>query len=141
MIFEFTDALAGMAGGLLIGLAGALFLIGSGRIAGISGILGGMLDRTAARDENAAFLIGLVLAPVIWMALAGPIEIGVTDNPVLLIAAGLIVGAGTRIGNGCTSGHGVCGLSRLSGRSLGATATFMAVAIAVATLLRPFVAA
>ncbi len=140
MIFNLSDALAGLAGGLLIGLAGAIFLLSSGRIAGISGLLGGMLDRAAPRYENAVFLVGLVIAPLVLMVLIGPVTISVTHDPALLIGAGLIVGAGTWIGNGCTSGHGVCGLSRLSGRSLAATTTFMAVAVAVATLLRPLVA-
>lgn len=140
MIFNLSDALAGLAGGLLIGLAGAIFLLSSGRIAGISGLLGGMLDRAARRYENAVFLVGMVIAPLVLMVLIGPVTISVTHDPALLIGAGLIVGAGTRIGNGCTSGHGVCGLSRLSGRSLAATTTFMAVAVAVATLLRPLVA-
>ena len=139
MIFDLTDALAGLAGGTLIGLAGALFLLGSGRIAGISGILGGLLDRAVPRLENTAFLAGLIIAPVIWVVIANPVEITVTEDPALLVSAGLLVGLGTRIGNGCTSGHGVCGLSRLSGRSLAATLTFMAVAVGAATLLRPVV--
>lgn len=134
MVFDLSDALAGLAGGVLIGLAAALFLLANGRIAGISGLVAGLLRRGPAQAENAAFVAGLLAAPL-WMAVAGAApEIGITADPLLLVAGGLLVGFGTRLGGGCTSGHGVCGMSRLSPRSLAATGVFMAVAVAIASL-------
>ncbi|TGN41631.1 YeeE/YedE family protein [Marinobacter confluentis] len=123
---QFTPWTA-LAGGALIGVAAALLLLFNGRIAGISGILGGML--TASPGDmpwRAAFIIGLLVAPLGWLMLSDlpPIEIE-AGYPVIIIA-GLLVGIGTRYGSGCTSGHGVCGISRFSPRSLVATATFMA---------------
>ncbi|MGO1692336.1 MAG: YeeE/YedE family protein [Marinobacter sp.] len=115
-----------LAGGVLVGLAAAGFLLLNGRIAGISGILGGFLTRSAGdRSWRFAFLAGLIGAPVLWMLVAQlpPIEIE-AGYPALIIA-GLLVGIGTRYGSGCTSGHGVCGLSRFSPRSLAATVSFM----------------
>jgi len=136
MIFDLTDALNGLLGGLLIGAAAALLLIVNGRIAGISGIAASLLTVTdrARWIESAAFITGLVAAPLAYAATFGPVEIAITPVPSLLVVAGLLVGIGTRIGNGCTSGHGVCGLSRLSLRSLVATGTFMALAALVAGL-------
>lgn len=123
---QFTPWTA-LAGGALIGIAAAILLLLNGRIAGISGILGGILT-TATKDIpwRAAFVSGLVLAPLAWLVFAvlPPIEIN-AGYPVIVVA-GLLVGIGTRYGSGCTSGHGVCGISRLSPRSLVATATFMA---------------
>lgn len=116
-----------LAGGLLIGLATALFLLLSGRIAGISGIVGGLL-RPARGDMGwrMAFILGLFAAPFIF-AMAAPLpQVRIDANTTTLIAAGLLVGLGTRYGSGCTSGHGVCGLSRGSPRSFVATASFMA---------------
>lgn len=131
------DLLAGFAGGLLIGLAAALLLLGSGRIAGISGILAGILGSAGpVWRENAVFLVGLIAAPAASALAVGAPEIGITDSVPLLVAGGLLVGLGTRLGGGCTSGHGVCGVSRLSRRSLAATAIFMAVAIATVTAMR-----
>lgn len=115
-----------LAGGALIGLAAALFIHANGRIAGISGIVGGLL-RPAAGDRawRLAFVLGMVAAPLLWsLAATLPPLIIAADWP-LLIAAGLIVGISTRYGAGCTSGHGVCGISRLSPRSLVATLAFM----------------
>lgn len=115
-----------LAGGVLVGLAAASFLLLNGRIAGISGILGGLLTPSAGdRSWRFAFLAGLIGAPVLWMLVAQlpPIEIE-AGYPALIIA-GLFVGIGTRYGSGCTSGHGVCGLSRFSPRSLAATVSFM----------------
>ena len=134
MMFELSDALHGLVGGLLIGVAAALFLLGNGRIAGISGIAVSIATAPAFRRrlESAAFIAGLIAAPLAYAVVVGPVEVGVTTSVPLLLAAGLLVGIGTRIGNGCTSGHGVCGLSRLSKRSVAATATFMAVAVLVA---------
>jgi uncharacterized protein len=135
MMFDLSDALNGLLGGLLIGLAAALFLLGNGRIAGISGIAVSIATATGSRRlESAAFIAGLILAPIAYAALVGPVVIGVPSSVPLLLIAGLLVGIGTRIGNGCTSGHGVCGLSRLSKRSMAATATFMVVAALVAGL-------
>jgi uncharacterized membrane protein YedE/YeeE len=113
-------------GGALIGLASALLLLAHGRVAGISGILGGLLQPTDAdRSWRIAFLGGLAFAGVIG-AIVAPAAVGasVRSYPVVILA-GLLVGFGTRLGNGCTSGHGVCGLARLSRRSLAAVITFM----------------
>jgi hypothetical protein len=115
-----------LAGGVLVGLAAASFLLLNGRIAGISGILGGLLAPSAGDiGWRIAFLAGLLGAPALWMLVAKlpPIEIE-AGYPALIIA-GLLVGIGTRYGSGCTSGHGVCGLSRFSPRSLAATLSFM----------------
>ena len=121
--------LPAVLGGLLIGLsAGALALL-NGRIAGISGILGGLLQAGASdRAWRAAFVAGLVMAPLAQVLLAPVLSSHVPRNLPLLAAAGLLVGFGTRLGGGCTSGHGVCGLARRSPRSLAATLVFMGVA-------------
>jgi uncharacterized membrane protein YedE/YeeE len=126
-----------LAGGLLIGLAAAAFVLLNGRIAGISGILGGLL-RPAQGDIawRAAFLAGLVGAPLVYARFAPLPEVRIDAGNGALIAAGLLVGIGTRYGSGCTSGHGVCGLSRLSPRSLVATASFMLAGFATVFVLR-----
>ncbi|WP_428027427.1 YeeE/YedE family protein [Altererythrobacter sp.] len=134
MLPGFPDAapLAGLAGGVLIGLASALMLLGAGRIAGVSGIAaratkiasGGMSMSSAW-----LFLIGLPLGAFIVMMLSGGLEAHFA-RPSPIIIAGVLVGMGTRMGSGCTSGHGVCGMSRLAPRSIVATATFMAAGIA-----------
>lgn len=134
---NFTPVSA-LIGGLLIGSSAALFVLLHGRIAGISGILGGLL-RPARNDLGwrVAFLAGLLAAPLLYAAVAGALPAVEIDTPVgLLVAAGLLVGFGTRLGSGCTSGHGVCGIARLSARSLAATATFMASAIATVLITR-----
>lgn len=115
-----------LAGGLLIGLATAMFLIFNGRIAGISGILGGLL-RPASGDIGwrVAFLLGLVISPLAFSVFGTLPEVQVDAGAAVLVVAGLLVGVGTRYGSGCTSGHGVCGLSRRSPRSLVATGAFM----------------
>ncbi|MGK5081573.1 YeeE/YedE family protein [Janthinobacterium sp. HLX7-2] len=118
--------LAATVGGVLIGLSAALFILFSGRIAGISGILGGLL--AWPRGDIAwrvAFLFGLVAAPLVFGLFAPLPTVQIDAGTPALIVAGLLVGIGTRYGSGCTSGHGVCGLSRLSPRSLAATAAFM----------------
>lgn len=126
-----------LAGGLLIGLAAAVLVLGAGRIAGISGIVGGLLRPVAGdRAWRLAFLGGLVGAPWVYVALAGPAQPRIDAGWGLVILAGLLVGVGTRYGSGCTSGHGVCGLSRLSLRSLVATSVFMAAGFATVALLR-----
>ena len=123
------DWIFGLLGGLTIGIAAAILLLGNGRIAGISGILGGVLGGQNLA-EGAAFLAGLTGMGALYALIAGAPAITVTGALPLLLAGGLLVGFGTRLGSGCTSGHGVCGLSRLSPRSLVATGTFMAVAAA-----------
>lgn len=123
---SFTPA-AAVAGGVLIGLSAAMFVLLNGRIAGISGIVGGLLK--PSRGDVAwrvAFVAGLVGAPVLSMLGAHRPQLDIQAGNGALIAAGLLVGVGTRLGSGCTSGHGVCGMSRLSARSLVATAAFMA---------------
>lgn len=116
-----------LAGGVLIGLAAAMFVLINGRIAGISGILGGLL-RPMRGDLGwrIAFLIGLVGSPWVYAAFAQVPAPVIEAGPAAIIVAGLLVGIGTRYASGCTSGHGVCGLSQLSPRSLVATAAFMA---------------
>ena len=115
-----------LAGGLLIGLATAMFLLFNGRIAGISGILGGLLRPVSGEiGWRIAFIAGLVGAPIVYGLVAGLPSVRVDADTTTLIVAGLLVGVGTRYGSGCTSGHGVCGLSRLSPRSMVATASFM----------------
>lgn len=129
--------LAALAGGALIGTAAALLLWLNGRIAGISGILGGLL--TPARGDVAwrlAFVGGLVLAPGLDALIASPPTSVIDAGFGVLAAAGFLVGVGTRYGAGCTSGHGVCGLSRLSQRSLAATLCFMAAAFATVFVVR-----
>lgn len=126
-----------LAGGLVIGLAAALFVLLNGRIAGISGILGGLL--TPVRGDirwRVSFLLGMVGAPLGWMAVATLPTIEVNASYPTVIIAGLLVGIGTRYGSGCTSGHGVCGLSRFSPRSLVATLSFMAAGFVTVYLVR-----
>ena len=136
MIAEF-DPVSGLVGGALIGLATLILLLGNGRIAGISGILGNLVGDKPDLPWRAAFLVGLVAGPALWLMFSGgayPIE--VTSSLPLLIVAGLLVGFGTRMGSGCTSGHGVCGLGRFSPRSLVSTLAFMAVAAVTVFIFR-----
>jgi len=115
-----------LAGGILIGASAAMFLLLNGRIAGISGILGGLL-RPKAGDAGwrVAFVLGLVASPLVYQLVMPLPSVQIDAGTALLVVAGLLVGVGTRYGSGCTSGHGVCGLSRLSPRSMVATAAFM----------------
>lgn len=116
-----------LAGGALIGLGAGLFVVANGRIAGISGLLSSMFQRRSeGRGEKLAFLLGLLAAPLLWMMFATLPSAHFATTPWVLVIAGLLVGLGTRYGSGCTSGHGVCGISRLSPRSLVATLCFMA---------------
>lgn len=128
---------AALAGGVLIGLAAAVFVIFNGRIAGISGILGGLIKpRRGDIGWRVAFIAGLVIAPVIYALLWKLPEVQIEADSTTLIIAGLIVGLGTRYGSGCTSGHGVCGISRLSPRSIIATLVFMAAGFITVFLVR-----
>ncbi len=121
-----------LIGGAMIGAAAVMLMAVQGSIMGISGIVSRLLPPLAAdRMWRVSFLLGILAAPILWLLVTGrrpPVDI--TDNPLLLILGGLLVGAGTVIGNGCTSGHGVCGLSRVSGRSIIATGVFVGVAVA-----------
>jgi uncharacterized membrane protein YedE/YeeE len=126
-----------LAGGALIGLAAALFVVANGRIAGISGLLGSLLARAGeGRAEKALFLLGLLSAPLLWQLFSSLPEIEFKGGWVSLLVAGLLVGVGSRYGAGCTSGHGVCGISRLSARSLLATLVFMAAGFTMVFILR-----
>jgi uncharacterized membrane protein YedE/YeeE len=127
-----------LAGGALIGLAAALLLLGSGRVAGISGIVGGLLRRPATGDTawRLAFVAGLLAAPLGWALVARWPVPRIDANLPTLVVAGLLVGLGTRYGAGCTSGHGVCGLARLSPRSLVATLAFMAAGFGTVFVMR-----
>ncbi len=121
-----------LAGGLLIGLAAAMLLLANGRVAGISGIAGGLLRRSAGDvGWRLAFIGGLVGAPLLHSLFASLPTVQIEAGTATLIAAGLLVGIGTRYGSGCTSGHGVCGISRLSPRSMVATCVFMAAGMTV----------
>jgi hypothetical protein len=134
--------ISALAGGLLIGAAAALMLLLKGRIAGISGILGGLIDSLFGPSHGdtswrALFLIGMMAAPLLVMSVRGDIpEIKAEVSLPMLVLAGLLVGFGTRLGSGCTSGHGVCGLGRRSARSLAATLTFMLTGATTVFVLR-----
>ena len=138
--FPEAAPLAGLAGGLLIGVASALMLLGAGRIAGISGIVGrafGINDSGMSHSSAWTFVIGLPIGAGLVSLASGGLEPQFMPLPVLALA-GLLVGFGARLGSGCTSGHGVCGVSRLSQRSIVATATFMLAGIATVALLGAF---
>lgn len=143
MTFDWSNftPLSALAGGMLIGLAAALLLLISGRILGISGILGGLLKPQGGNIAwRAAFIAGLVLAPVLYSLFAVLPENLIDASWPILIIAGLLVGFGTRLGSGCTSGHGVCGMSRLSPRSILATLTFMGFGFATVYMARHLLA-
>jgi uncharacterized protein len=127
---DFTPV-SGLVGGLLIGLAVALMLLLNGRIAGVSGIVGGLVNPKAGDTGwRAAFVVGLPLGALAYILLAGgPTPVDVLASPPAVLIGGLLVGFGTRMGSGCTSGHGLCGLSLLSRRSVVATAVFFGVAM------------
>ena len=144
MIAAFPDAdpAGGLIGGILIGLAGALMLLGAGRIAGVSGIAARGLGLSGGGMSGSSawmFLIGLPIGAALVASATGAPELDYLPLPMLL-AAGLLVGFGTRMGSGCTSGHGVCGLSRLSVRSLAATITFMATGAITVFVIRHVIA-
>lgn len=127
-----------LAGGVLIGLSAVLLMLANGRTAGIAGIVGGLFGACAGEvGWRLAFIVGLVTGPFAATLFGAPLpEIGIDASVPVILVAGLLVGFGSRLGNGCTSGHGVCGLARLSRRSLAATLTFMIVGAAVVFVAR-----
>ena len=128
---------AALAGGVLIGLASARFVLLNGRILGISGIVGGLLrPRAGDMGWRLAFLLGMLVAPGLYWLVVGPTQPRIDANWGMVVIAGLLVGVGTRYGSGCTSGHGVCGLSRMSPRSLVATLAFMGAGFVTVFLIR-----
>ena len=128
-IINFTPIEA-FLGGLIIGVSVVLFYIANGRIAGISGIVNNSIFSNANRFDNILFVIGLVIGPILYKIIINPeISFNISNSIPLLIAAGFLVGVGTKIGSGCTSGHGICGISRFSKRSIVATLIFMISAI------------
>lgn len=125
---DYAMPVQGLIGGLMIGVSAAIMLLGAGRIAGVSGMAArafGLSDGGAPRGLAWAFILGLPIGAAIVALVAGPVVSRFPMSALTLVAAGLIVGFGTRLGSGCTSGHGVCGMSRLSKRSIAATLTFM----------------
>jgi len=134
-----ADWIRGLTGGLLIGTAGAVYLLGNGRIMGASGILGGLVDGTgrSTLTERLVFIAGVVLLPLmLWPLFPERAATHATSNVAVIIAAGLLVGIGTRIANGCTSGHGVCGISRFSLRGIVATVFYILAGGLVLALFR-----
>lgn len=133
------DWIWGLVGGFVIGLAGAVYLLGNGRIMGASGIIGGLVDGTGWNTalERLAFLAGVIVLPIILTPLYNvDIATHLTSNYAVIIVAGLLVGVGSRIANGCTSGHGVCGISRLSLRGIVATVFYILAGGLTLALLR-----
>jgi uncharacterized membrane protein YedE/YeeE len=132
------DWILGLIGGLLIGLGGAVYLLGNGRIMGASGIVGGLVDGTGRSSwvERVIFIAGLVVLPALILPFLSGSQTHLTQNPALLIPAGLLVGIGTRLANGCTSGHGVCGISRLSLRGIVATLIYVLAAVITMIVFR-----
>jgi uncharacterized protein len=129
--------LASAVGGMLIGLSALLLMLLNGRIAGLSGIVGGLLPPWPGDWRwQLAFLAGAVLGPLFYMALTGPVGFAVPASPLALVLGGIVVGIGVTVGNGCPSGHGICGVGRLSVRSVVATATFMAAALVSVFVIR-----
>jgi len=134
-----TDWIMGLVGGLVIGLAASLYLLGNGRIMGASGIIGGLIDKSgwSSAADRIVFLIGLILAPSMYIFIFDiEADTKATTNIIILILAGLLVGIGTRLANGCTSGHGVCGISRLSIRGMTSTIFYIVAGVVSVFLLR-----
>lgn len=133
-----ANLFGGVIGGMLIGLAASLLLLWNGRVAGVSGILGGVIVANNYRERlwRGAFLIGLIGGAASFYVATGRLTVQLQADSSTLLIAGLLVGAGTRLGSGCTSGHGVCGLARRSPRSLAATATFMLFGVLTVFLVR-----
>jgi len=134
-VINFTP-LSAFVGGIIIGLAVILFFVGNGRLAGVSGIINNALVSKKNKPNNFLFIVGLVLGPIFY-AFFTKINIPflITPSLPIIISAGLLVGIGTKIGSGCTSGHGICGISRLSLRSITATIIFMITAIITVKLI------
>ena len=128
----------GLLGGLLIGLGGAVYLLGNGRIMGASGIIGGLVDRSGSSQatERVVFLAALVGAPAVASLFVTGMDTYLTSNLLIVVLAGLLVGVGTRVANGCTSGHGVCGISRLSVRGIVATMIYILAGVATVALVQ-----
>ena len=125
------------SGGLLIGIAVILFFISTGRLAGVSGIVNNTLTNTQNWLSNFLFLVGLVLGPSVYVLISNKdIAFSMTSSLPIIIIGGILVGFGTKVGSGCTSGHGICGISRFSVRSIVATITFMIIAMITVVLLR-----
>lgn len=139
MMENFTP-FSGLIGGLLIGLASVLLLLFNGRIAGVSGIVGGLVSpggrKAGDTGWRAAFVAGLMIGGLGYAFVGNGLTVGVGASLPVLVAAGLLVGFGTRLGNGCTSGHAVSGIARLSRRSVAATATFVGVATLTVFIVR-----
>ena len=121
------DWIMGLLGGLIIGLAGAVYLLGNGRIMGASGIIGGLVDGSGRNSwlERVVFIAAVFAAPIVLMPLYAGVDTHITQNIWVVVIAGLLVGVGTRMANGCTSGHGVCGMSRLSFRGIMSTVFYI----------------
>jgi len=139
MIIDWNNftPLSALAGGALIGISASLLVLLNGRLAGISSIVGGLIKpSTNDKGWRIAFIIGLIVAPLIWQLFSHLPAIVINTNNGLLITSGLIVGIGTRYGSGCTSGHGICGLSRLSPRSFIATLAFMSTGFLTVFVIR-----
>ena len=143
-MLEPVSPLYAIGGGVMIGTATAIFLLLAGRIAGVSGLAAAavhLADRGPARGQATCFIIALPIGALIASSVLRQPQIVMTSSLPLLIAGGLLVGFGTRLGNGCTSGHGVCGMARLSPRSIAATATFMALGFLTVFVVRHLVGA
>ena len=135
-IVNFTP-LSAFVGGVFIGIAVILFFISTGRLAGVSGIVNNALTKTQNRLSNLLFLLGLVLGPIIYLLISKKdISFSMTSSIPLIILGGLLVGYGTQVGRGCTSGHGICGISRFSIRSIVATITFILLAMVTVLFLK-----
>jgi uncharacterized membrane protein YedE/YeeE len=136
------DFITPLTGGLLIGLSSLVMLAALGRITGISGMFGGAITRAPRSAFRWAFLLGLIAGPVIYHSQSGiPLPAAPAGGGTLAVISGLLVGFGARFGGGCTSGHGICGIGRLSPRSIAATATFMTTGMLTVYLIRTFIAA
>ena len=121
------DWIYGLAGGVMIGLAGAIYLLMNGRVMGASGVIGGLVDGTgwSSWAERAVFIAGTIAVPAVLALMLGGATTNLTPNWLVIVAGGLLVGIGTRLANGCTSGHGICGISRLSLRGIVATVFYI----------------
>lgn len=137
-----ANVIGGLSGGAIIGLASVLLLLLIGRITGISGILGGVVNWNATKDLpwRVAFIVGLILGAVLYRLFWGPLPLQLQAQGAMLVVAGILVGVGTRVGSGCTSGHGVCGVARRSTRSVTATLTFIGVAMLTVYITRHAIA-